>query len=355
MSGVLNVFTGSAFNVMELTDAINKVPYIPAFLGDIGLFQEQGITTKNAMIEERQGVLSLVPFSARLARTNVTPKPYVREARPFAVPHAQLDDAVFAEDVQDVRAFGTENQTETIAQLVTEKLTVARQSLEATEEFWRIGAIQGQLLDADGSTVVYDWFDEFGVTEKEVTFDLTSSSYNFKTGTSEVIRHIQDSLGATPYSYILALCGDQWFDEFVTNPSVEEAYQRWMNGTNGGAFFRSTQVRAGMNNGGQGSRVPMFEFQGIMWANYRGFIGTQSYIPTNTARFFPVGAPSVFKTYYAPAPFPETVNTMGQPTYARQTMMQSGLGVDLHIEKNALCICQRPGCLVKGINGGSGS
>lgn len=358
MSGVLDVFRGDAYTVMELTDAINKLPYIPNFLGSLGLFQGQGITTTTALIEERHGVLTILKFSARLARdANMNPKPFDREARPFKVPHVADEDAVFAEEVQNVRAFGTTDVLETYAELVAQKQQVQRQAGEATAEWWRCGAIQGKLIDGDGSTVLYNWFDEFEITEKEVFFDLDDDAFKFKPVTSEAIRHIQDSLGQTPYRYVLALCGDEFFDKMVVHADVEAAYQRWQAAQNGnstgGQWFRENQVRAGMDNGGQGTRVPMFEFQGIMWANYRGFVGNQAFIPTDVCRLFPVGAPQVFAEIFAPAPFPETVNTIGQANYSRMMARHDGLGMDLHYEKNCLTICKRPGCLVKGTHGTS--
>jgi hypothetical protein len=36
--------------------------------------------------------------------------------------------------------------------------------VDATLEHLRIGAIKGQILDADGPAVIYDLFTEFGVT-----------------------------------------------------------------------------------------------------------------------------------------------------------------------------------------------
>jgi Phage major capsid protein E len=44
-------------------------------------------------------------------------------------------------------------------------------------EHFRIGAIKGQILDADGSAVIYDLFTEFGVAaHTEVDFDLDNAS-----------------------------------------------------------------------------------------------------------------------------------------------------------------------------------
>lgn len=49
----------------------------------------------------------------------------------------------------------------------------------------------------------------------------------------------------------------------------------------------------------------------------------------------------------APADFNETVNTLGQPLYAKQDSRKFERGTDLHTQSNPLPMCHRPGVLVK--------
>jgi hypothetical protein len=60
------------------------------------------------MIEEREGSLNLVETAARGAPAiqNTTNK---RKARSLVVPHIALEDTIPADEVQNVRAFGSEN------------------------------------------------------------------------------------------------------------------------------------------------------------------------------------------------------------------------------------------------------
>ena len=39
----LDIFSSSAFSMVSLTDAINKMPYVPGRIGQLGLFREQGV------------------------------------------------------------------------------------------------------------------------------------------------------------------------------------------------------------------------------------------------------------------------------------------------------------------------
>ena len=39
----LDIFGSSAFTMVSLTDAINKMPFVPGWIGQLGLFREQGV------------------------------------------------------------------------------------------------------------------------------------------------------------------------------------------------------------------------------------------------------------------------------------------------------------------------
>jgi hypothetical protein len=297
----------------------------------MNLFQRQGMTSVTAVIEELQGRLALIPTAGRGTMPNVQGRS-VRKAHAILAPHIPYNDAVYADDVQGVRAFGSEDATESVTQIVNDKLTNMRQSHEVTLEYHRIGAIQGVVLDADGITQLYDFFDIFGLTETEVDFDLALD--DMKTKSLEVIRLIGRALGATPYQKIHAMCGDNFFDKFVANDTVKSAYEIYRQN---GSFGLEQQ-------NGEGG----FEFGGITWENYTGYVGNRNFIPTDTARFFPVGVPDLFLTRDAPANFVEAVNTIGKPVYAKQKPMDWDVGIELHTQSNPLNMCTRPAVLIKG-------
>ena len=55
----LDIFGSSAFTMVALTGAINKMPYVPGRYGQLSLFREQGVSTTSVMIEEREGTFEL--------------------------------------------------------------------------------------------------------------------------------------------------------------------------------------------------------------------------------------------------------------------------------------------------------
>ena len=332
----LDIFSGSAFSMVALTDAINQMPFVPGRIGQLGLFREQGVSTTSVMIEEREGNLTLVETTSRGAPAvqHVANK---RKARSLSVPHVALEDTILADEVQNVRAFGSENMLEGVQNVVNQRLSEMASKIDATLEHLRIGAIKGLILDADGSAVIYDLFTEFGVTAyTEVDFDLDNASPApgaVKKKCHDIRRKIEDELGVVPYDHIHAMCGPDFFDDLITHPEVEKAYERWLDG----AFLRQGQARGS------------FEYAGILFEEYRGKVGSVDFTDAAKAYFFPVGVPGLFRQYNAPADFVETANTIGLPRYAKQAVdQQFARWVMLHVQSNPLPICTRPRVLMKG-------
>ncbi len=360
---VLDVFKGNAFNLVALTDAINLMPFKPSRIGAMGLFEEQGVTQRVVIIEERDGVLMLIPRAPYGAPAPVSLK-RVRRARNFEVIHLPLDDTVSAAEVQGIRAFGSQSEVEGVVQVVNDKIAVMRQSHEMTLEWHRMGAVKGIVYDADASTVLHDLYAEFGVHKTpDMDWDIHTGATDQKQNCLDAKRLIEDALGAAPYDHVHALCGDNWFDMFVNHALVKTAYERW-----------SGQVAAALAIAGSGAGVSSgpgapgvgaflrddqrrgFPFAGVIFENYRGKIVTPGRTTTTTTKFiddeemrlFPVGVPGLFKTYFGPADFIETINTVGRPYYAKQQLMDMDRGVNLHTQSNPLCLCTRPRVLIRG-------
>ncbi|MFK0569865.1 major capsid protein [Endozoicomonas sp.] len=55
----------------------------------------------------------------------------------------------------------------------------------------------------------------------------------------------------------------------------------------------------------------------------------------------------IFKTWFAPADFVETVNTIGLPRYAKQKVMDFEKGVIIHTQSNPLPINLKPRAVIK--------
>lgn len=338
----LNVFTQDAFSVISLTDAINKIPFVPGRAGTLIDWGARGISTTSIMVEERGGVLTIVNPTGRggpgstLAKRSST-------ARMLVVPHYEINDFINADEVQNIRAFGSESDVMTVQSLVNERLEDAvTLSHDPTLEYQRLGALKGIIVNGDGTTL-YNLFTEFGVSqETEIDFDLDNASPAsgaLRKACAGAVRLIADNLGGVSYSGVHAFCGNAFFDDLLSHKEVVASYT----GTPMAEVLRQGYVYP---NGQQ--VYGAFEFGGIVWENYRGKNGSSAMVDTDKCHIFPMGAPGLFRTVYAPADFVETVNTIGLPRYARQYPSQNGKGVHLDTQMNALSYCTRPKVLMKG-------
>ncbi len=327
---IIDVFNQSAFNAVSMTTAINIIPHQPRRIGQMKLFVPAGIPTTTASIDFKNGVLTLLSTKARGEAANQMPRGG-RNARSFPVPHIPVDDVVQPDDIQNIRAFGSGSVLEAVASVVNERLTSMRDSLEATIEHLRVGALKGAILDYDGTTVLFDVFTEFGVTQKVVDFILGTGTTKVKTKCLEVKRHVESVLGSATYDHVHCFCSESFFDKLISHDEVKAAYDRHQSGS----FLRDDN-----RNG--------FKYAGIVFEEYRGKVGNVDFIADGDARFFPVGVQSLYKQWNAPGNFMQAANTIGKPLYARQIVRPDGSGVDLKTEANPLPMCTRPGVLVRG-------
>ena len=230
----IDVFHSDPFTMIELTAAVERNPFMPTGIGELDLFEPNPIRTRALAVEQRDGTLALIPTSPRgsPAVERVTEK---RAARYFEVPRLRHADTICADEIQSVRAFGQETEVMQLQSEVARRLAcpVGLQSnMEYTFEHMRLAAIQGQLLDADGS-VLYDWFAQFGISQPtEIAFNLNASPVvdgSLRIQCNKVVRAMaRASKGAfTTRTTVMGMCGDDFWDALVTHPDVTRTYFNW--------------------------------------------------------------------------------------------------------------------------------
>ena len=338
---IMNIFTQDAFSVMRLTDALREISYVPSLIGQMNLFQTVSIDTLDIAIEKDKAQNGMLIQASPRGGPGQTFGKGKRSMRTLRVPHFQVDDAINADEVQQVRVFGEEVAVERLQSKIAERAAEASQFFALTEEYHRINILKtGRLLDADGSTL-FDYFTEFGETPAaELDFDLdnaTPAEGVFRKKCAGVIRQMASILDGIPYTGIMALCGDTFFDDLIAHKEVRDTYKGYADAAN---------LRGAYINSGASGLHGAFDFGGITWANYRG--GGSVGIDTNKCHLFPIGVPGLFRTVYGPADYIETVNTPGQRLYGKQWEMQNGKGVNLEFQMNALHYCTRPRVLIPG-------
>lgn len=338
----LDVFHQDIFSTISLTTAVEKLPFMPTGIGSLGVFDPMPIRTTALAVEQRQGKLILIPFSERgeEGAQRTTEK---RSARYFNIPRLMHSDTIMANELQNIRAFGTETELMQVEAEVARRTngpTGLTSNMEYTWEYQRLAAVQGMCLDSDGS-VFYNFYNEFDITQAtEVPFNLAAGTPN---SLRPIINGIVRSMARAaqgaflPTTKVYALCGDTFYDAFTNHPDVIRTFVN---------FSDARDIR----NGTQGAAFGEFEFAGVTWVNYRGSNDNSTIaIPTSSAKFFPVGAPGVFQVAWAPGESFEWVNTPGKPIYIVPIFdLQRRAWVKMEAYSYPLHICLRPEVLFSG-------
>lgn len=316
-----------AFSLTTLTAAINALPYRPMRLGQLGWFEEQGIAQTTAKIEQLNGTIGLVSTAPRGGPGEVVVSDKRKELT-FSVPHIPALAGLDADELQNVRAFGSENGPDSVTAARDRLLTKLRGNLEYTIEAHRIGALQGLILDKDGSTL-QNLFTAFGVSQQTqaMGFSTSASSKTRETNTI-VLEKIEDALGGTPFTGVRVLCSSGFWKALIEDKDVKETYLNTM---------MASALR----------QDPRLEFthMGITYERYRGTSAVK--ITDDCAYAVPEGVSGLFITRYAPANYVETVNTLGLPMYAKAEERGMGKGYDIEAQSNPLNLCTRPSAVIK--------
>ena len=334
---MLDIFNNDAFSVISLTAGINSLDHIPGRAGELAFVgAAQGVPTTTITIERKAEELSIIPTSPRGG-----PAPQQDQDKstlfPVNIPHIKKEERIGAEQIQNVRQFGTDNQLQGVEFVVNQQMQKLTREHDLTLEFHRLGALRGIILDADSSTLV-NLFTTFGVTqEAEVDFALGTAGTDVRGKCATVIRtmkrNVKMTLPAT--AKVWALCSDEFFDALLNHANVKGVWDGWASAERrlGASFVHN-----------------VFEFGGIFFENYQGTDDNSTVaIATDKVRFFWADAPGLYAEHYAPADFLETVNTMGLPRYAKLAPdLRFNQFVDLHTQQNPLPLCLRPKTLMKG-------
>lgn len=338
----MDVFNQNAFGMMELSAAIQKAPYQPRLLGSMNLFDVKRVRTTTVSIEEKGGTLSLIPTSERGAplQEGQSEKRVMRDFRTLRIAKGQT---ITADEIQNIRSFGTDSELMQVQQAIADVMNGAtglRASVELTHENMRLGAVQGIVLDADGSTVIRNWHTEFGISQAtEIDFDLDNASPEsgaVRKKCNNVLRAMKraaEGAWIDGMTYAVGLCGDNFFDDLTSHAEVRSTYL-------------NQQEASGLRNE-VGMAFESVRYGGILFVNYRGTDDNSTVaIGTDKCKFFPANAPGAFVVAQSPAEFMPFVNTPGQDVYAMLVQDRDRQAwVRPEVYSYPLHVCTRPAML----------
>ena len=312
----------------ELNAYINNLPRQPTRIAEMGLFKEAGLNgTTFVKVGIKNDQLVLVPNKPRGAPGQVKSLNRGR-VKIFETAHLPQNSTVMADELLNV--FRPDDPAgESVAAVINALQVTHKRDVDYTIEYHRIGALRGQVLDADGS-ILWDIHDEFNVTPTVIPFVLGNTQTKVISKTMAVKRAIEDALGGVPFTGVHVFTSRSFWDSFTTHASVERAYERWQDGQ---------ALRSDMRKG--------FSFGEITFEELPGGVGDTPFIPEGEAIAFPLGVPDMFITRFAPADYLETVKTTGIPYYTKLEPMRFNKGVEMESQSNPINLNTRPKAVIR--------
>lgn len=275
----------------QLTGKIERIPNNPLFLKDKGIFMPMPITTEDYVIDQVDGKLDIVQTSKRGEPIDYR-EPEDYSGRTFRTRRIAKGDLITPKDLAFVRDAGTEVIVTEVQAIALKRMngpSGLKASLERTKENMRLGAIQGVVLDKDGS-IIRDWYDALNLTKPdEKPLDPTS----FSNGKGEfaawvlknVTRPMEEEAQGAIYTHAECACGSEAFDELIKIPEVHETYLRQNELKDYSKGFLNQSVF----------------YAGVLWQDFSLFKGSSAEIATDEMKFYPGGkGGSVFKEIRSP-------------------------------------------------------
>ena len=333
----MDIFNSSAFSTTSLSSMVMKRDFRPQLLGSLGLFNAQGVRTRSIFVDRKEGGLTLIPTSADGAPPDVLDKEN-RSAVSLRTTRLAKRSTLYAHELDGIRAHGSESELMSVQREIANRVDRLNNDMELTHEHHRLGALQGVLLDADGSTVIYDYSTEFNEAIPAATsFELDVTDTDVPGIAKDIARSMgRSGKGALAGAQIHAICGDDFYDGLVSHSSVGKTYLN--------------QQAANQLREAQGSIFDSFRVGPITFHNYQGTDDNSTVaVATNECKIFPVGATDVFNVAYSPLESMQFVNTPGQRLYAMTVRdEQRNMWTSVELYSYPLYYCSRPGVLRKG-------
>jgi hypothetical protein len=302
----LDIFRTDDFSATTMTDMVGDIDYVPGELESRNIFVTRPIRTETVTFIKKDRTLELVPTSER-----GTPEPLpgrqARSAVQIETPRLAMRDRINAREAANLLnpALPIQLRLDNANALVAERQGDLVDRIRLTREYHRFGALQGKILDADGVSVVADFFELFDIPEPaEIALDIANTADGELRQKIEslIVMPMRRALKGrwTAGTRIHALVGDAFWADLWKHAEVREAFRTSQRG------MELLESRAWTT----------LEFGGVVWEHWYDQDYTDLSIGTDKARFFPVGAYDTFFEFLAPGEDWEEIGSPGRDLYS---------------------------------------
>jgi len=326
------------FSIGPMSDAIMNTPNEYGLLNMMRLFQGRSISETTVKVDIKNKQLNIIPTSPRGAPA-VKDSSDSRSMKTFPTFRHALGASLLADEFQNVRKFNSDGEHEVFEERLMEKLDDLGQKHRQTQEYLKWGALKGDVFDADGLTVLFNVYTEMGETQKSVDFKLgTTTADPMQDGTDALLDHIELNANGEPVTGVLKICSPGYHTKLMKNEDFRKAYANYANMPG-----QPNPLRENLRDG--------FWHKGIWYVRHLGQVTflagdgtktTHKFIPDNESIAIPLGTRDVFRSYWAPADYIETVNTLGQEIYAKTKIMDYDRGIEIETQSQCLHFVLKP-------------
>lgn len=329
------------YEIVDWTVELNELPNMYGLTQELGIFRSESVSQNVVQFESYNQTIGLMKDTFRGTR-NLVSSDDNRKAHAYRLAHFTADDALFARELVGKRAYGQMDSAETEAAAIARKMERIRKIHAITHEVGRVHTLVTGTQFAPNGTVSANFYTDFGVTRKQIAFDLGSSSAVIVRDKSrEAVDHIQTNiLSGEVTSNHIALCNPSFFDKLVSQAGVIDAW-------------RATQTMATYNqNGFRSGKYDRIVFGGVEYIRYLAFKpdGTPM-IPNDEAYILPLGTDDTFISMYGPAETFDLINTSGMEAYMWTRRSEDNTQIKISSETNVIHLIRRPQCVVRAVAG----
>lgn len=321
------------FQILDFSGFLELVPRTDTLLSSMNLFDTSFGRTDTIKVERVQDIVVDIEANRRGGERNYVGSETAK-VRNFNIPFFTLDRQIQAGDVQNFRAYGTENAPKTVEQVVMRTLTRIRRSHDLLKEKAMWAAVGGKSYapGAAAAASVYDYYDEFDVQRQLAPVDFTAVNIDpTDVIEAEARAWIIDNAGDNGDNYeITVLASRKWFTALVNHPLVTNAYQ-----------YYSSAAEPLRNRLGGNANNRRFVHKNITFIE-----DISGNVPADGAYILPKGIPDMFQLHYAPADDVDYANTVAQEIYVWYKQSNYLRQKKIETETSFLAVNARPELVV---------
>lgn len=303
----LDIFETDDFKPTTMTEMVGDVDTVPGEIEARGWFIKKPLRTETVTFLKKDRTLELVATSERGTPEHLTTR-QAKSALRIEGPRLALRDRISAREAANLLnpVLPYQVRLDNANDLVAERQQELKDRINLTREYMRFGALQGKIYDADGVTVVSDFYELMGIAEPaEIGLNIAGTANGALRGKIEdlIVRPMRAALKGRwrqGQTKVHALVGDAFWRDLMQHNDVRETYL---------ATEAARQLR-------DPTAWTTYEFGGVVWENWYGEEYDELTIATDKARFFPVGAYDTFFEFLAPGEDWTEIGQLGEEWYS---------------------------------------